>query len=1190
MISAAKHLYQPFTSANFGYSQTFSRGNWARVTKRQPCPICHKSDFCEVSSDGQTAHCMRIASDQPLAFRQGGWLHNIGFAHNEATGADLLPSKINQSLNTITRESLVVLPLASVGERNKAISGLLERLELSEQHQAYLTEEGFSAEKARQLGYRTLPAKGRDRLVRMIIETVGIETARQLAFIFEKKGKADSRYFQFAAPRTEILLIPIRDKDGNFLGLKGRWTTLDEETGEIQRNYRILSAGSIGGASLGTPLHVATPANKPEQDRIIITEGEKKADYIAWRTGRVCIGVQGTSNWRATHGRGHIVFILASLGVKTVEIAFDADLENNQRVARDLYQMACQLQAAGFQVLERRWPLEAAKGYDDLLRSNQAQLSRLGVFSGETGLIEKKESRWVKKFIELDPETREVMQLARPGQLIRPLLTVQEAREKHAGLFRQAFSEHFFSLGKSRQSLLVTSNPGTGKTHAAMAEALVAVKNFPEGRILYIADNKEVYRQWIKPDALLHEAWRSGLVAVREGRQRTQGTFECRKLDECEAAGSQRHAPTWDICSACPFFSNKNWQTNLKANKQPLDTPMPWNCQQEGYWKGVATANQARIVLAPKASFLNNSQELAEFDVIIIDESVIEHLLENVNVTRETLALWRESMHRQTQDAESEEFACSGWQQNFEPFIQLFGLIEQAIALQESNTLEQESARLQKLFPFMPVLKEAARLTGKNLSGIIEECRAIPAGTKTGRYSWERPFAQLNTKLCFPLHFALELVEALNNELKTEFSDSRLWFSLQKETLAVNIYQPRQHLISLLKGEQTDERLYHNQFQQAPSVVLLDATPSPVLQKYVLGSNTRTVNFEVAQHLEITQITNSLYTKDELVARDGRALKEVSRMLGQEGQKYPSAAIFCHKAFNPAAGTGPLKLTAEAPATSITWGHFDRDNKALNSLSEVDFIAVVGHYCHPLDSLRAQVQAFRFSETGEETSNVKGDFWKIRPYAWANEEGKGIARRCRADRDQEVQAAIEHSERSAILQAIGRGRPTLRSVEKPLKVLLVTATPLGNVLPVSRLAETKELLGENIISLAQAQALADGRQQRLGFHRSRRNAIAQRLADTLEKCANVEAGAATAYITQPVLARISGNTGWQLRMLGINRTIRFQPENKAVCGPELYLYFYKPLQYNLSFVINQEIKLLRSQRLSNLPIVSKNRG
>jgi hypothetical protein len=562
-----------------------------------------------------------------------------------------------------------------------------------------------------------------------------------------------------------------------------------------------------------------------------------------------------------------------------------------------------------------------------------------------------------------------------------------------------------------------------------------------------------------------------------------------------------------------------------------------------------------------------------------VDESVVEHLLETVSVTRETLAVWRESMQRQTNQADPAEFTNSGWQSDFEPFSRLFSLIEQSIALQESHLLGQEPNRTRKLFPFMPALREAAGLTGQDLAAIISECQALPTGTKTGRYSWERPFTQFNGKLCFPLHFGRELVDAHHNELKAGAADTRFWFSLQKECLAVNVFQPRQHLLAILRGETADNKteLYRNHFQQAPGLVILDATPSPVLQKYVLNSATRVVKFEVAQHLVITQLTNSLYTKDELGAREGKALGEVSRLLQQESGRYRSAAIFCHKAFNPAAGAGPLKLNVQPSATHLTWGHFDRDNKALNSLSEVEFIAVVGHYCHPLDTLRAQVQAFRFGTSSQEGGGADNEdnLWKLRPYAWTDQEGKGVARRCRSDSDPEVQAAIEHSEQAAILQAVGRGRPTLRSPEKPLKVLLVTAIPLGNALPVARLAEARELAGQNVLSLAQAQALAQGRRQRLDYHRGRRSELARRLSLIFDKCAEEAGLTGPAYLTQPVLAHLSGTPGWQLNLLGLNRTIRLQPENKAVCGPELYLYFYKPIPSAFRFVFNSSPLLSR---------------
>ncbi|HEX2914267.1 MAG TPA: DUF3854 domain-containing protein [Chloroflexia bacterium] len=1184
MFSAAatltKNSYSSLSYQGNGY-----KGEWQRVSHRQPCPVCQKTDFCEIARDGQTVHCMRVASAHPTSYRQGGWLHYLQPLRNNITVADLRSTEKVFTKNTETQKEKI--NVAPVAVRHKAISHLLDKLILSEEHLKYLQTEGFSKEVAYRLGYRTLPRAGRDKLAREIVELVGAEEARGLAFLYEKKGKAGSSYFQFAAARAEILLIPIKDAEGRYLGLKGRWTTIKPGSQEPERAYRILSAGSSGGASLGTPLHIArsvTYINSQDQNQsnhIIITEGEKKADYIALKTGQLCIGVQGTGNWRATGGEGHLVSTLARLKARQVEVAFDADLEKNPRVARDLYQMCCQLQGAGFEVLVRRWPLAAAKGYDDLLRTGLKELARLEKFSPVDDSRSSGSSQ-VKKFIKLEPETVAVKQLASQHG-IRPLWTVAEAREQHVRLFSQLYNEHFFSLGQRRQSIVVTSNPGTGKTHAALAEALRAVSEHPYGRILYLADNKEVYRQWIKPGALLHKAWQEGLVAIREGRQKAAGSFECRKFEECEAAGHQRHAPTWDICATCPFFSNKNWQAYLSKNGMDNNTSMPWNCQQEGYWSGVEKANKARMVLAPKASFLNNSNELSEFDIIILDESPLEHLLEKVVVTRETLAVWRESIQRQASQEEDNEYFYSRWQQHYMPFIRLFELVEQALIRQQEFYQADRQTLRQNLWPFLPTLEVVAAKTGQDLADLIAECRATQVSKQTGRYNWERPFTNLDGSLTFPLHFACELVEGLARELSQKNKDTRLWSGVERKSPALVVFQPREHLLQILRGQSTEEGLeYKNEFASPPSVIILDATPAPLLLEYVMKESCRVVSYEVAQHVEVTQLTNSLYTRDELQASNGKALQEVNRILEQECQHYASSAIFCHKAFNPAAGKGPHKLNITASEETVTWGHFDRDNKALNSLSEVEFIAIVGHYCHPLDQLRAQVQAFRFGSK-EEEGQVETDkaLWKLRGYNWRDEQGNGIARRCRADYDQDVQQAIEHCERAAILQAIGRGRPTLRSPEKPLQVLLVTSTPLEESLPVKRLAEARELLGESVLSLPQAQALATGRAMRQA-QQSRRSEVAQRIVKVLSELA-VDSNS-SAYLSLRELGWLARAGSWQLKVMGLDKIIRTGDENKSIIGPELFIDIYKQLQSGKAFVFSPVvINYDESGRFKELP-------
>lgn len=46
-----------------------------RVSRKAPCPICKKTDWCGVSPDGAVAICMRVQSDRPT--KNGGWLHRL---------------------------------------------------------------------------------------------------------------------------------------------------------------------------------------------------------------------------------------------------------------------------------------------------------------------------------------------------------------------------------------------------------------------------------------------------------------------------------------------------------------------------------------------------------------------------------------------------------------------------------------------------------------------------------------------------------------------------------------------------------------------------------------------------------------------------------------------------------------------------------------------------------------------------------------------------------------------------------------------------------------------------------------------------------------------------------------------------------------------------------------------------------
>lgn len=47
---------------------------WHNVSKREPCPVCHKPDWCTLSNDGMMCVCKRVPSPHPAKSGQG-WVH-----------------------------------------------------------------------------------------------------------------------------------------------------------------------------------------------------------------------------------------------------------------------------------------------------------------------------------------------------------------------------------------------------------------------------------------------------------------------------------------------------------------------------------------------------------------------------------------------------------------------------------------------------------------------------------------------------------------------------------------------------------------------------------------------------------------------------------------------------------------------------------------------------------------------------------------------------------------------------------------------------------------------------------------------------------------------------------------------------------------------------------------------------------
>jgi len=71
------------------------KGDWKRVSKAEPCPVCQHTDWCLVSNDGSACICQRVESDKPTR-NSGGWVHRLGNSRIEVATSSRLTANSSQ--------------------------------------------------------------------------------------------------------------------------------------------------------------------------------------------------------------------------------------------------------------------------------------------------------------------------------------------------------------------------------------------------------------------------------------------------------------------------------------------------------------------------------------------------------------------------------------------------------------------------------------------------------------------------------------------------------------------------------------------------------------------------------------------------------------------------------------------------------------------------------------------------------------------------------------------------------------------------------------------------------------------------------------------------------------------------------------------------------------------------------------
>lgn len=295
------------------------------VNHRNPCPICRKTDWCSMSSDGAVYCCRR--KETPAGIKKvdkNGIPYCLYFekGRNETYSTPLF----NKSDNVKRAEPEIL---------NQVYQKLLHQFPLTSTHRQNLIQRGLNKEEIEKRGYGSLDGNKRWEKIKDIVEEFGEKVCYQVPGFIQKKGDYGVYWTISGLPG---ILIPVRDIQKRIIALKVR---LDEST--ESGKYRYLSSKAQGGVGAGTHVHVPL-FHGVVSDVLQVTEGELKADIATVLQESLTISIPGVSTWR-------MVFpILEQFHPETISIAFDADCRSNSTVANCLEQFAKEIRRKGYEL------------------------------------------------------------------------------------------------------------------------------------------------------------------------------------------------------------------------------------------------------------------------------------------------------------------------------------------------------------------------------------------------------------------------------------------------------------------------------------------------------------------------------------------------------------------------------------------------------------------------------------------------------------------------------------------------------------------------------------------------------------------------------------------------------------------------------------------------------------------------
>jgi hypothetical protein len=309
---------------------------YQRVSRKRPCLICGKPDWCSRTANDSISFCARVTAGADRLSRKERW----GVFYHDRTLLDNPFWKTNEPRQFYKKQIEEIQP-APLGIRDFIYASLL-RLSPSSKYECLtlgqkgLRErglEGFS-------DYGALPCSASDRRdlaaqVRLLLDqnfpAFVRENPRGLAHVpgFWINDSGEACLWSEKDFNRPMLMIPYRNPWGKIQSCQIRFSGLINRG---QKRYLWLSLSSMQSAGSGTPIHYANWRDFGSDclDRpILVTEGALKADVVA----KFCPQFLTVANSGVACAHDLIARITRG---KKVCLAFDNDYHENPAVILQL--------------------------------------------------------------------------------------------------------------------------------------------------------------------------------------------------------------------------------------------------------------------------------------------------------------------------------------------------------------------------------------------------------------------------------------------------------------------------------------------------------------------------------------------------------------------------------------------------------------------------------------------------------------------------------------------------------------------------------------------------------------------------------------------------------------------------------------------------------------------------------------